>query len=30
MRAIQIPEPGGPEVLTLVELTDPEPGAGKD
>jgi len=29
MRAIQIAEFGGPEVLTLTELPDPEPGAGQ-
>jgi NADPH2:quinone reductase len=29
MRAIQIKEFGGPEVLQLVELPDPEPGAGE-
>ena len=29
MRAIQIPEPGGPEALTLVELNDPQPGPGE-
>jgi NADPH:quinone reductase len=29
MRAIQITEYGGPEVLTLVELPDPEPAAGE-
>ncbi|MFW6641109.1 quinone oxidoreductase family protein [Nocardiopsis algeriensis] len=29
MRAIQITEFGGPEVLTLTELPDPEPGAGE-
>ncbi|MDQ4103295.1 MAG: quinone oxidoreductase, partial [Actinomycetota bacterium] len=29
MRAIQITETGGPEVLRLVELADPEPGPGQ-
>lgn len=29
MRAIQITEPGGPEVLTLTELPDPTPGPGE-
>jgi putative PIG3 family NAD(P)H quinone oxidoreductase len=29
MRAITITEPGGPEVLTLVEVADPEPGPGE-
>ena len=29
MRAIQIQEFGGPEVLELVELPDPEPGDGE-
>lgn len=29
MRAIQITEFGGPEVLDLVELPDPEPGPGQ-
>ena len=29
MRAIQIKEFGGPEVLELVELPDPEPGEGE-
>lgn len=29
MRAIEAPEPGGPEALTLVELPVPEPGAGE-
>src|SRR2546430_8280570 len=29
MRAIQIKEFGGPEVLELVELPDPEPGPGE-
>ena len=29
MRAIQIPEPGGPEALTLVELNDPQPAPGE-
>jgi NADPH:quinone reductase-like Zn-dependent oxidoreductase len=28
MRAIQITEFGGPEVLRLVEVPDPEPGGG--
>lgn len=29
MRAIEIREPGGPEVLELVDRPDPEPGAGE-
>lgn len=29
MRAIQITETGGPEVLRLTELPDPEPGPGQ-
>jgi putative PIG3 family NAD(P)H quinone oxidoreductase len=29
MRAVVTTEPGGPEVLTLSELPDPEPGAGE-
>jgi NADPH2:quinone reductase len=29
MRAIQVREPGGPEVLTVSEVPDPEPGAGE-
>jgi NADPH:quinone reductase-like Zn-dependent oxidoreductase len=29
MRAIRIREPGGPEVLELVELPEPEPGPGE-
>lgn len=29
MRAIQIRQPGGPEVLELVDLPQPEPGAGE-
>jgi NADPH2:quinone reductase len=29
MRAIQIPRFGGPEVLTVVELPDPQPGPGQ-
>jgi putative PIG3 family NAD(P)H quinone oxidoreductase len=29
MRAIEAPEPGGPEALTLVELPVPRPGAGE-
>jgi putative PIG3 family NAD(P)H quinone oxidoreductase len=29
MRAITIPSPGGPEVLTLTEVPDPEPGPGE-
>ncbi|GAB3151600.1 NAD(P)H-quinone oxidoreductase [Micromonospora sonneratiae] len=29
MRAITIPEPGGPEVLTWAEVPDPEPGPGE-
>jgi len=29
MRAIQIPHTGGPEVLTLVELPDPQPASGQ-
>jgi len=29
MRAITITEPGGPEVLELVEIPDPEPGPGQ-
>lgn len=29
MRAIQITEHGGPEVLQLAELPEPEPGAGE-
>ena len=29
MRAIEAPEPGGPEALTLVELPVPKPGAGE-
>ncbi|GJF28986.1 NAD(P)H quinone oxidoreductase [Kitasatospora sp. NE20-6] len=29
MRAITIPRPGGPEVLTWAEVPDPEPGAGE-
>lgn len=29
MRAVTVPSPGGPEVLTLAELPDPEPGPGE-
>ena len=29
MRAVQVPEAGGPEVLTHTELPDPEPGPGE-
>jgi putative PIG3 family NAD(P)H quinone oxidoreductase len=29
MRAVTVPTPGGPEVLTLTELPDPEPGPGE-
>ncbi len=29
MRAVQVAEPGGPEVMRLVELPDPTPGAGE-
>ncbi|MFP5283891.1 MAG: alcohol dehydrogenase catalytic domain-containing protein, partial [Actinomycetes bacterium] len=29
MRAVVVPAPGGPEVLQLVELPDPEPGPGE-
>ena len=29
MRAIQISELGGPEVLTMAELPDPQPGPGQ-
>ncbi|GEL25248.1 quinone oxidoreductase [Pseudonocardia sulfidoxydans NBRC 16205] len=29
MRAVQVTEPGGPEVLTLVDLPEPEPGPGE-
>src|SRR5215212_10071451 len=29
MRAVTVPSPGGPEVLTITELPDPEPGAGE-
>ncbi|MGH3993468.1 MAG: alcohol dehydrogenase catalytic domain-containing protein, partial [Pseudonocardiaceae bacterium] len=29
MRAIQVTETGGPEVLRLAELPDPEPGPGQ-
>ena len=29
MRAVVVPEPGGPEALTVTELPDPEPGAGE-
>ena len=29
MRAIQITQPGGPEVLTIAEMSKPEPGAGE-
>ncbi len=29
MRAVTVSEPGGPEVLTLAELPDPEPGSGE-
>jgi putative PIG3 family NAD(P)H quinone oxidoreductase len=29
MRAVTVPTPGGPEVLTLTELPDPEPGHGE-
>jgi len=29
MRAVTVPTPGGPEVLTLADLPDPEPGAGE-
>ena len=29
MRAVEIREPGGPEVLTLVDRPIPEPGAGE-
>jgi putative PIG3 family NAD(P)H quinone oxidoreductase len=29
MRAITIPEPGGPDVLTWTEVPDPEPGSGE-
>ncbi len=29
MRAVTVSEPGGPEVLTLAELPDPEPGPGE-
>lgn len=29
MRAIDIPQPGGPEVLTLATVPDPEPGPGE-
>jgi putative PIG3 family NAD(P)H quinone oxidoreductase len=29
MRAVTVPTPGGPEVLTLAELPDPEAGAGE-
>jgi putative PIG3 family NAD(P)H quinone oxidoreductase len=29
MRAVTVPSPGGPEVLTLEELPDPEPAAGE-
>jgi putative PIG3 family NAD(P)H quinone oxidoreductase len=29
MRAITVPEPGGPEALVLSELPDPEPGPGE-
>ena len=29
MRAVTVSEPGGPEVLTLTELPDPEPGPGE-
>ncbi|HEX6967647.1 MAG TPA: NAD(P)H-quinone oxidoreductase [Micromonosporaceae bacterium] len=29
MRAITIPEPGGPEVLTWAEVPDPQPGPGE-
>lgn len=29
MKAIQISRTGGPEVLTLVDLPDPEPGPGQ-
>lgn len=29
MRAVIVPEPGGPEVLTVAELDDPSPGEGE-
>src|SRR4051812_48144753 len=29
MRAVTVPEPGGPEALTVAELPDPEPGPGE-
>ena len=29
MRAVQIPEFGGPEVLTVVDVPEPEAGAGQ-
>jgi putative PIG3 family NAD(P)H quinone oxidoreductase len=29
MRAVTVPSPGGPEVLTLADLPDPEPAAGE-
>ncbi len=29
MRAVTVSEPGGPDVLTLAELPDPEPGPGE-
>ena len=29
MRAVTVPEPGGPEVLAISELPDPEPGPGE-
>jgi putative PIG3 family NAD(P)H quinone oxidoreductase len=29
MRAVTVTEPGGPEVLTVIELPDPEPGPGE-
>ncbi|MGN6425670.1 MAG: NAD(P)H-quinone oxidoreductase [Leifsonia sp.] len=29
MRAVTVPEPGGPEALTLAEVPEPQPGAGE-